>query len=221
MYSNTYPQPQPPFPATGGPPRKRRRWPWVIGIVATLVFGFSLGAAGSTAPEPEIVTETVTETVTEEVEVEVEPADLQEQRDAADDRDGEMDARETELEEWAEELESQESDLVTREEEFAADQEAEESEEETVSEEEASEEQAPGSTIPGDGVFLVGDDVQPGTYRSEPGVWGCYWARLSGTSGEFHDIITNGFVDDGQALITVSETDVAFETSGCGEWSQQ
>ncbi|OSM42528.1 hypothetical protein [Nesterenkonia sp. PF2B19] len=68
---------------------------------------------------------------------------------------------------------------------------------------------------------MVDSYVEPGIYTTQPGSWGCYWARVSGTSGEFHDIITNGFVDEGQALVTIAETDVAFETSGCGAWEGQ
>jgi hypothetical protein len=52
-------------------PAKPRRWPWIAGIVAALVVGATIGAAGQTEPtagEPEVVTDTVVETVTETVE---------------------------------------------------------------------------------------------------------------------------------------------------------
>jgi hypothetical protein len=61
--------PMPTKPDAGKP----RRWPWIAGIVAALVVGATIGAAGQTEPtatEPEVVTETVVETVTETVEVE-------------------------------------------------------------------------------------------------------------------------------------------------------
>lgn len=149
--------------------------------------------------EPEVVTETATETVTEEVEVD--PADLEEQRETAAERDEELDTRESELEEWAEELGELEGELETREEDVSADElEIEE------------------NTIPGSGVYLVGEDIQPGTYRMNlDGGSSCYWARLSGLSGELGDIITNDNVS-GQAFVTIAETDVAFETSRCSEW---
>lgn len=149
--------------------------------------------------EPEVVTETATETVTEEVEVE--PADLAEQREAADERDEELDTREGELEEWAQELEELEGELETREEDVSAE-----------------ELEIEANTIPGSGTYLVGDDIQPGTYRMTlDGSSSCYWARLAGLSGELGDIITNDNVS-GQAFVTIAETDVAFETSRCGEW---
>lgn len=79
-------------------------------------------------------------------------------------------------------------------------------------------EPAPESVIPGDGTFLVGRDFEPGTYRTE-GASGrnCYWARLSGTSGESKDIIASGNVT-GPTTVTIASSDTAFETKGCQEW---
>lgn len=75
--------------------------------------------------------------------------------------------------------------------------------------------------IPGDGTWLVQTDVKPGKYKTtvpRKSV-GCYWARLSGTSGEFDDIITNGTETAGaQVLVTVDPSDKAFETKRCGSW---
>jgi len=62
------------------------------------------------------------------------------------------------------------------------------------------------------GISLVGVDVQPGTYRSENE--DCYWARLSGTSGSFNDIIANS---NGA---TVDSSDHAFESRRCSPWTQ-
>ena len=39
--------------------------------------------------------------------------------------------------------------------------------------------------VPGTGLFLVGEDIQPRTYRGHGSGGSCYWARLTGTSGEF------------------------------------
>ncbi|GAB3188065.1 hypothetical protein [Nesterenkonia suensis] len=174
------------------------------GSLPLLAASFALTAC--TEAEPEVVTETVTEPVTEEVEVEVEvePEDLEEQREAADERDEELDTREAELEEWAEELEELEGELETREEDVSA-----------------TELEIEENTIPGSGVYLVGEDIQPGTYRMNlEGDRSCYWARLSGLSGELNDIITNDNVS-GQGFVTIAESDVAFETSRCSEWVRQ
>lgn len=71
--------------------------------------------------------------------------------------------------------------------------------------------------IPGDGTFLVGEDIQPGTYRTDGGEY-CYWARLADTSGEFEGIITNGNTQ-GPTTVTISASDAAFETNGCSDWT--
>jgi hypothetical protein len=46
---------------------------------------------------------------------------------------------------------------------------------------------------------------------------GCYWARLSGTSGDLDDILANDNID-GPVVIDILDTDVAFESSRCGRW---
>jgi hypothetical protein len=72
-------------------------------------------------------------------------------------------------------------------------------------------------TLPGDGVFLVGSDIQPGEYRTSPEGGLCYWARLSGTSGDFDEIIANGN-PTGPTVVTIEDSDYAFETTDCTEW---
>jgi len=79
---------------------------------------------------------------------------------------------------------------------------------------------APAAEIPGDGVFLVGKDIQPGTYRSDgKDNTLCYWARLSDTTGELGDIIANGNAD-GQAIVKIDPRDKAFQTSDCRAWQK-
>ena len=68
--------------------------------------------------------------------------------------------------------------------------------------------------VPGDGVSLVGVDITPGTYRATGDR--CYWARLSGTSGEFSDIIANS---NGPGVVTIAATDKAFESRRC-QWTK-
>ncbi|QHC01069.1 hypothetical protein EK0264_12730 [Epidermidibacterium keratini] len=69
----------------------------------------------------------------------------------------------------------------------------------------------------GAGTYLVNVDIPPGTYQSSGGST-CYWERLSGTSGEFDDIIAND-LPAGQAIVTIEPTDVAFSSTGCGTWT--
>ena len=76
--------------------------------------------------------------------------------------------------------------------------------------------------IPGDGTFLVGQEVRPGTYRSTgPAAGGtdCYWARLKGTTGDLGEIIAN-HAGKGQATVTILATDKAFQTTGCQTWKR-
>jgi hypothetical protein len=70
----------------------------------------------------------------------------------------------------------------------------------------------------GDGDFIVGTDIQPGSYRSN-GPGGCYYARLSGFSHELPDIIANDNAQ-GPAVVTVAPGDKGFESSGCGTWTR-
>lgn len=69
----------------------------------------------------------------------------------------------------------------------------------------------------GQGFFIVGTDMRPGTYRSSIG-GSCYWARLSGFTGDFSQIIANHFGSRG--VVTIRSTDRGFESSRCGTWTK-
>jgi hypothetical protein len=70
-----------------------------------------------------------------------------------------------------------------------------------------------------DGIYIVGTDIAPGTYRTKTATDGCYWARLNSFSGD-DNIIANNY-GDGWQIVTISSTDTAFETTGCGAWTTQ
>lgn len=59
------------------------------------------------------------------------------------------------------------------------------------------------------GMLEVGDgkDIAPGRYRFSGS---CYWARLSGFSGEMDDIIADGN-EDGSFIVEIDPSDVGFE----------
>lgn len=81
-------------------------------------------------------------------------------------------------------------------------------------------ESKPKGEIPGDGTFLVGNDMKAGTYRTEgKNQYGCYWARLSDTTGELNAIIANGNVQ-GPAIVKVAASDKAFQTTDCKPWKK-
>ncbi|MBR8740789.1 hypothetical protein DSY14_03455 [Nocardiopsis sp. MG754419] len=94
--------------------------------------------------------------------------------------------------------------------------------EEAAAEEPAEEESS--STI-GNGVHQVGSDISPGVYTTDGPdpdsiMPMCYYARLSGLSGELDDIITNNNIE-GPGTVEVSEGDAALELSGGCEWTLQ
>ena len=67
-----------------------------------------------------------------------------------------------------------------------------------------------------DGAFIVGTDVAAGTWRGDAPE-SCYWARLRGCSGALGDIIANA---NGQAIVTIAESDRGFATRHCGTWAK-
>lgn len=75
------------------------------------------------------------------------------------------------------------------------------------------------ATIPGDGTFLVPDDVKPGTYKSvKPSSGNCYWARLKSPDGAGVDDIIANNNSAGPSVVNIGGTDKAFQTQGCEEW---
>jgi hypothetical protein len=69
----------------------------------------------------------------------------------------------------------------------------------------------------GDGTYVVGVDIIPGTWQA-PGGDGCYWARLAGFGGGIEDIVSND-LPNGAAVVTIAATDAGFKTANCGDWS--
>lgn len=178
---------------------RRRPWKWIAGIAVAFFVGVAIGAAGES--EPEVVTETATETVTETVEVE--PDDIGERRAELDVREDDIAAREQELAETETELSDRAAELDERESQLTD-----------------AEETAAASTF-GNGVFVVGEDIEPGEYRSSGGDGsnpvGCYYAWKSST-GSDADIVDNNIVE-GQTRVTLNDGDV-FESTSCEQWER-
>src|SRR5690554_5702859 len=68
----------------------------------------------------------------------------------------------------------------------------------------------------GAGVWEVGSEIPPGTYVTTAPEGGaldsCYWARLSGFSGDFDDLITNDNLAAGaRGRVTISDSDTGVE----------
>ena len=65
------------------------------------------------------------------------------------------------------------------------------------------------------GMHKVGRDVIPGLYTGQAGegfLESCYWARLSGASGGFDEIIANGNAE-GRFYVEIAPTDAYIETA--------
>lgn len=64
-----------------------------------------------------------------------------------------------------------------------------------------------------DGTYIVGKDVQPGTYQAAAGASAeCYWVRKK----QAGDIIDNGF----STVFTIKASDYLVQTSRCGNWTK-
>jgi hypothetical protein len=70
----------------------------------------------------------------------------------------------------------------------------------------------------GDGTYIVGTDIQAGTYRTNGGK-GCYFSRLKGFGQTLDDIIANDNTDS-TAIVTISPTDRGFTSRRCGTWTK-
>lgn len=66
-----------------------------------------------------------------------------------------------------------------------------------------------------DGTYVVGVDIDPGTWRTG-GQPNCYWARLRTLNTS--DIINNNS-SDGPQVVEIAASDKAFLTEHCGAWT--
>lgn len=79
------------------------------------------------------------------------------------------------------------------------------------------------NAIADDGVFQVGGQVQPGTYKTivPDGSILCSYQRLKGVSGDAGDIIAiNVASANDSVMVTIKKTDAYFKTDGCGRWTK-
>ncbi|MBM4693765.1 hypothetical protein GS434_08605 [Rhodococcus hoagii] len=175
-----------PITETSTTPSERRRWPWIVGVIAALLAGVGLGAVGASDPSGERA---------KSVEAREQAVAQQEKglKERTDSENAALDDRKTQLDRQSADLARRESELLPKEREAAK------------------------NTIKGDGIFLVGRDINPGTYRNS-GTSSCYWQRSSGTSGDFDEILANGN-ESGPAVVTIQPGDVAFTSKRCGTWT--
>ncbi|WP_250007397.1 hypothetical protein [Actinoplanes sp. M2I2] len=74
------------------------------------------------------------------------------------------------------------------------------------------------TAIAGNGVYFVGSDFVPGTYRSSANKAYCYWERSRSADGASSNIIANE-IAQGQLVVTITPGGV-FKSSGCTTWTK-
>ena len=78
----------------------------------------------------------------------------------------------------------------------------------------------PARRFAGDGMFRVGVDIAPGTYKStSSGSGSGYWQRSSCATGVLDCVLANDNVD-GQAFVEILPTDKFFTTNRMKAWSK-
>ncbi|MFJ6935649.1 hypothetical protein [Streptomyces sp. NPDC101132] len=79
----------------------------------------------------------------------------------------------------------------------------------------------PATAMKGDGgMFKVGTDIAPGTYRSTGNRDDqCYWERAKDAEHGIDSIAANDNVS-GNAVVTVTAKDAYFKTTGCKDWKK-
>ena len=80
---------------------------------------------------------------------------------------------------------------------------------------------SPATKMAGDGgMFRVGADIAPGTYRSTGNTDDlCYWERAKDAEHGPDSILANANVS-GTAVVTISPKDAYFKTTGCRDWKK-
>ncbi|MEU9468223.1 hypothetical protein AB0D78_16510 [Streptomyces avermitilis] len=80
---------------------------------------------------------------------------------------------------------------------------------------------AKSSRFKGDGgMYRVGVDIAPGTYRSTGNTDDlCYWERAKDALHSIESIRANNNVT-GSAVVTISASDAYFKTTGCQDWKK-
>jgi hypothetical protein len=70
----------------------------------------------------------------------------------------------------------------------------------------------------GEGLQVVNVDVLPGRYQAAGSDF-CYWERLSDSTVDDVDAIIANAIVTGPVVADIRDTDVAFNSSGCGTWT--
>lgn len=69
------------------------------------------------------------------------------------------------------------------------------------------------------GMYIVGTDIAPGTYRNS-GQSGCYYATLSGFGNTTDDIIANNIINT-PTIVSIAASVKGFQSNNCGTWTRE
>lgn len=180
-------------------PKNKSRTPWIIAVIIAASVGGTAGALISNAAEPSDVEIQARIDGSVESTVAGRQAELDKREDLLDSRQKTIDSVKAAQERTEAAQTKTDGELRAREQALIP-QEAE----------------AALNVISGDGTYIPGVDINPGTYRATPSGQ-CYWERNSSTSGG--DIIDNNF-GAGPQVVTISEGDGSFQTRSCGKWTR-
>jgi len=74
------------------------------------------------------------------------------------------------------------------------------------------------AAIAGDGSWLIGKQIKPGTYRTPGRSTSCYWALRSNLSYSYDATIVSSYGRRGAQTVALGPNARAFITYGCGRW---
>ena len=69
-----------------------------------------------------------------------------------------------------------------------------------------------------DGTHVIGEDIEPGTYRTVDYTDNCYWVRFAGFDNGLQDWIAS-VIGPGYHVVTIGPEDAGFDSDGCGGWT--
>jgi hypothetical protein len=181
---------------------KRAWWKarWVL-IVGVGLLGLIIGSAIDSSGPQSATTATPAKTETVTAPAPPPPPAVTSVKPATADEQAALDAKNTQADQRSTALDQRESAVAAR--------------EKAVGTQEAT---VAANTIPGNGTFLVGKDVKPGTYRTTgPKTGGsCYWQRSGDASGT--NIIANDNLS-GPGVVDIRSGDVSFKSERCADWT--
>lgn len=195
---------------------KSKNWlvPVIVGVLALGIGGgggFFLGSDADAVAEVETLTKTNKEL---DGKLKAANTEIETLQNGMTDEQADLESQKADLLEQQEALETAQAELKTQQQEF------EDAKKKNEAEAPAPEEKE-NTVVITEGRWTVGDDIDPGTYKSTSPVEvdNCYWAiTKTGSNGD--DIVSNDFGVKGNLTVVLKEGQ-DFESTSCGTWTKQ